>query len=69
MALANIAASWFASPLMSGLVSVGIFWLIQKFMLRARKPVAVGLNILPSIYGATVAVNILSVLLDGPKRK
>ncbi|XP_063979518.1 sodium-dependent phosphate transporter 2 [Diachasmimorpha longicaudata] len=67
MALANIAASWFASPMMSGLVSVGIFWLIQKFILRARKPVDMGLSALPAIYGATIAVNILSVLLDGPK--
>lgn len=69
MALMNIAASWFASPLLSGSVSVVIFWLLQKSVLETRKPLDNGLTILPFAYGLTVAINILSVALDGPKRK
>lgn len=68
MALLNIAGSWFASPLLSGTVSVLIFWLIKKSILQTRKPLEQGLRILPIFYGLTVSVNILSVILDGPKR-
>lgn len=67
MALANIAASWFASPLLSGIVSVSIFWIIRKSVLRAEKPIERGLNILPIAYGLTIAVNVMSVVHDGPK--
>ncbi|XP_034937476.1 sodium-dependent phosphate transporter 2 [Chelonus insularis] len=67
MALINIAASWFASPLLSGTVSVLIFLLIKKSILYSRNPLEQGLRVLPIIYGLTVAVNILSVVLDGPK--
>ncbi|XP_053595632.1 sodium-dependent phosphate transporter 2 [Microplitis demolitor] len=67
MALLNIAGSWFASPLLSGTVSVLIFWLIKKSILQTRKPLEQGLRILPIFYGLTVSVNILSVILDGPK--
>ncbi|XP_020295927.1 sodium-dependent phosphate transporter 2 [Pseudomyrmex gracilis] len=67
MALANIAASWVASPILSGIVSVSIFGILSKFVLQSNKPFEQGLRILPVAYGITVAVNIMSVLLDGPK--
>ncbi|XP_043285110.1 sodium-dependent phosphate transporter 2 isoform X2 [Venturia canescens] len=67
MALANIAASWFASPILSGVVSVSIFWIIRKAILHAKKPFERGLHILPIAYGLTIAVNVLSVVHDGPK--
>ncbi|KAF7996510.1 hypothetical protein HCN44_002142 [Aphidius gifuensis] len=67
IALANIAASWFASPLLSGLVSVLIYWLIKNIVLKSNKPIEQGLRVLPIVYGLTVAINILSVVLDGPK--
>ncbi|KAG5322604.1 S20AA protein, partial [Pseudoatta argentina] len=66
-ALGNIAASWFASPILSGIVSVSIFWMIKKTVLQSNKPFEQGLHILPIIYGLTVAVNIMSIALDGPK--
>jgi sodium-dependent phosphate transporter len=69
MALINIAASWFASPILSGIVSAGIFWLLRKFVLHSKKPFEQGLYILPVVYGLTVAVNIMSIALDGPKRE
>ncbi|KAG5343553.1 S20AA protein, partial [Acromyrmex charruanus] len=67
IALGNIAASWFASPILSGIVSVSIFWMIRKTVLQSNKPFEQGLHILPIIYGLTVAVNIMSIALDGPK--
>ncbi|XP_011268038.2 sodium-dependent phosphate transporter 1-A [Camponotus floridanus] len=67
IALANIAASWFASPVLSGTVSSGIFWLLRKYVLNSNDPFEQGLYFLPMAYGLTVAVNILSIVLDGPK--
>ncbi|XP_043476451.1 sodium-dependent phosphate transporter 2 [Leptopilina heterotoma] len=66
-ALRNIAASWFASPLLSGTVSVIIFWLIRKTVLLSNEPLKQGLNILPLAYGLTIAINVLSIAHDGPK--
>lgn len=65
LALVNIAASWFASPVLSGCVSAAIFWLIRKFVLRSAQPFETGLHILPLAYGLTVAVNVMSVAHDG----
>ncbi|EFN85397.1 Sodium-dependent phosphate transporter 1-A [Harpegnathos saltator] len=67
IALAHIAASWFASPVLSGIVSFLIFWLLRKSVLRSSKPFEQGLNILPVAYGLTIAVNVMSIALDGPK--
>ncbi|XP_076661429.1 na[+]-dependent inorganic phosphate cotransporter type III [Halictus rubicundus] len=67
IALANIAASWFASPVLSGIVSGAIFWLLRKSVLQSNKPLEQGLRILPLAYGLTVAVNVISVAHDGPK--
>ncbi|XP_011864585.1 PREDICTED: sodium-dependent phosphate transporter 1-A isoform X2 [Vollenhovia emeryi] len=67
IALANIAASWFASPLLSGVMSASIFWLLRKSVLQSNKPFERGLHILPIAYGLTVAINIMSIALDGPK--
>jgi len=50
-------------------VSVSIFWIIRKIVLQSNKPFEQGLHILPIVYGLTVAVNIMSIALDGPKRK
>lgn len=69
MALVNIAASWFASPVFSGLVSVSIFWLIRKFIIRSTEPLEKGLKMLPLAYSLTIAVNVLSIAMDGPKRE
>ncbi|XP_017882238.1 sodium-dependent phosphate transporter 1-B [Ceratina calcarata] len=67
IALANIAASWFASPILSGIVSGAIFWVLSKSVLESNRPLERGLHILPLVYGLTVAINIISVAHDGPK--
>jgi len=38
-------------------------------VLQSKKPFEQGLHILPIAYGLTVAINIMSIALDGPKRK
>ncbi|XP_046479080.1 sodium-dependent phosphate transporter 1-A isoform X1 [Neodiprion pinetum] len=67
VALGSIAASWFASPVLSGLVSASIFLTLRKTVLQASKPLDRGLRILPLAYGLTIATNVLSVAHDGPK--
>lgn len=69
VALGSIAASWFASPVLSGLVSVSIYILLRKIVLRANEPLEKGLKFLPLAYGLTIATNVLSVAHDGPKRE
>jgi len=65
--LATIVASWFISPVMSGLVSVILFLLIQRFILRSPSPLVPGLRSLPLFYGVTIAINAFSICHDGPE--
>lgn len=65
--LGTIVGSWFISPVLSGLMSVTLFWLIRKFILCAKNPLKAGLRSLPLFYGVTLAVNIFSIVHDGPK--
>lgn len=67
MSLITIAVSWIISPVMSGLISIIIFMLINRFILKASKPLNNGLVALPFIYGITVFINVLSITLDGSK--
>ncbi|XP_055856807.1 sodium-dependent phosphate transporter 1 [Episyrphus balteatus] len=65
--LATIVGSWFVSPVMSGIVSISLFVLIRKFILRASDPLKAGLASLPVFYGVTFFINFISIVLDGPK--
>ncbi|CAG4925524.1 unnamed protein product [Colias eurytheme] len=65
--LGAIVLSWFISPVLSGTVSALLYWLVRRFILRASQPLTAGLHALPFFYGATVAVNVISVVHDGPK--
>ncbi|XP_055908029.1 sodium-dependent phosphate transporter 2 [Eupeodes corollae] len=65
--LATIVGSWFISPVMSGIVSISLFILIRKFILRASDPLKAGLASLPVFYGVTFFINLISIVLDGPK--
>lgn len=55
--------------MLSGIVSGAIFWVLRKSVLQSSKPLEQGLHILPLAYGLTVAINVMSVAHDGPKRK
>ncbi|XP_053693492.1 sodium-dependent phosphate transporter 2 [Sabethes cyaneus] len=65
--LGTIVGSWFISPVLSGAMSVFLFWMIRKFILNARNPLKAGLLSLPLFYGVTLAVNVFSIVHDGPK--
>lgn len=65
--LGTIVLSWFVSPVLSGLVSVLLYILIRKFILKAPSPLSSGLRALPMFYGFTIAVNTFSIFHDGPK--
>lgn len=67
--LITIAASWIVSPVMSGLISVAIFMLINRFILKANRPLRAGLISLPFIYAITIFINVLSITWDGSKCK
>lgn len=67
--LITIAASWIVSPVMSGLISVAIFMIINRFILNANRPFRAALISLPFVYGITVFINVLSITWDGSKRK
>ncbi|XP_022218245.1 sodium-dependent phosphate transporter 1-B [Drosophila obscura] len=65
--LLTIVGSWFISPVMSGIVSILLFLAIRRFILRAQEPLKAGFRSLPIFYGVTFFINVISVVLDGPK--
>jgi len=65
--LGTIVASWFISPVLSGLMSVVLFKLIRHFILLRPHPLVPGLRALPFFYGITILVNVFSVVHNGPK--
>lgn len=67
--LATIVGSWFVSPVMSGLMSVGLYMGINKYILQTKNPLKSGLWSLPIFYGITLFVNVFSIVHDGPKCK
>ncbi|EDX10046.1 GD14287 [Drosophila simulans] len=65
--LGTIVGSWFISPVLSGVVSILLFLAIRRFILRAQEPLKAGFRSLPIFYGVTFFINVISVVLDGPK--
>lgn len=65
--LGTIIASWFISPVLSGLTSIFIFWIIKRFILTKPDPLESGLMALPIFYGFTILINVFSIVHDGPK--
>lgn len=64
--LIKIVASWFISPVLSGMLSAAIFYCLGRFVLRRKDAFDRGLFVLPFIYGATIFVNVFALVLDGP---
>ncbi|KAG0713384.1 Sodium-dependent phosphate transporter 2 [Chionoecetes opilio] len=62
----KIVASWFVSPVLSGIMSGALYMLLNKLILKKEKPLEPGLRILPFIYGITLLVNVFSIVHDGP---
>ncbi|CAF0825488.1 unnamed protein product [Adineta ricciae] len=63
---AKIGGSWFASPALAGIISIGVFIVIRKFILEQNDQLRVGLRWLPVFYGVTIMINVFSILLSAP---
>ncbi|XP_043940194.1 sodium-dependent phosphate transporter 1 [Protopterus annectens] len=65
MQLLKIVASWFISPLLSGIMSAVLFVFVRMFILRKEDPVPNGLRALPVFYACTIAINVFSIIYSG----
>ncbi|XP_061529250.1 sodium-dependent phosphate transporter 1-A [Phycodurus eques] len=63
--LLRIVASWFLSPLLSGILSGILFYFVRKFILNQADPLPNGLQALPVFYSITVGINVLSIMFTG----
>uniref|UniRef100_S4RVS7 Phosphate transporter n=1 Tax=Petromyzon marinus TaxID=7757 RepID=S4RVS7_PETMA len=63
--LISIVASWFVSPLLSGIMSAIFFFMVRFFILNKDDPVPNGLRALPLFYGVVMWVNCFSIMLTG----
>ncbi|NWS48565.1 S20A1 protein, partial [Probosciger aterrimus] len=63
--LLKIVLSWFISPLLSGIMSAILFFLVQRFILHKADPVPNGLRALPVFYACTVGINLFSIMYTG----
>ncbi|KAF7269946.1 ribosomal protein LP0 isoform X1 [Rhynchophorus ferrugineus] len=67
LTLGKIVGSWFISPLLSGICSITILWIIKTCILQKPDPLEAGLTALPLFYSFTILVNVFSIVMDGPK--
>ncbi|XP_063788018.1 sodium-dependent phosphate transporter 1 [Pseudophryne corroboree] len=63
--LLRIVLSWFISPLLSGIMSALLFFLVRMFILRKPDPVPNGLRALPVFYACTIGINLFSIMYTG----
>ncbi|XP_028749218.1 sodium-dependent phosphate transporter 1 isoform X1 [Peromyscus eremicus] len=63
--LIKIVMSWFVSPLLSGIMSGILFFLVRAFILRKADPVPNGLRALPVFYACTIGINLFSIMYTG----
>ncbi|KAM9735727.1 sodium-dependent phosphate transporter 1-B [Menidia menidia] len=63
--LVHIVASWFLSPLLSGIMSGVVFYFVRMFILHKKDPVPNGLKALPVFYAVTMGINLFSIMFSG----
>uniref|UniRef100_A0A671TD58 Phosphate transporter n=1 Tax=Sinocyclocheilus anshuiensis TaxID=1608454 RepID=A0A671TD58_9TELE len=63
--LLRIVASWFLSPVLSGIMSAILFYFVRKFILQKKDPVPNGLRALPFFYAVTMGINLFSIMFTG----
>lgn len=63
--LLRIVASWFLSPLLSGIASGIVFYFVRMFILQKKDPVPNGLKALPVFYAITMGINMFSIMFTG----
>lgn len=62
-----IVASWFLSPIMSGLLSTVLFVIYRKLVLTKENPLEPGLRVVPVFYALVLIINCISIFIDGPE--
>jgi sodium-dependent phosphate transporter len=65
--LGMIVASWFVSPVLSGIITILIFMVVKYFILNKKDPLEPGLRFLPIFYSLTIVLNAFSIFYDGPE--
>ncbi|XP_042327490.1 sodium-dependent phosphate transporter 1 [Sceloporus undulatus] len=63
--LLKVVLSWFISPLLSGIMSAALFFLVRTFILSKVDPVPNGLRALPIFYACTIGINLFSIMYSG----
>ncbi|XP_043105902.1 sodium-dependent phosphate transporter 1-B isoform X2 [Puntigrus tetrazona] len=63
--LLRIVASWFLSPVLSGIMSAVLFYFVRMFILQKKDPVPNGLKALPFFYAVTMGINLFSIMFTG----
>uniref|UniRef100_A0A8R1TYY7 Phosphate transporter n=1 Tax=Onchocerca volvulus TaxID=6282 RepID=A0A8R1TYY7_ONCVO len=63
----HIVASWFLSPILSGVVSALLYIIVDHSVLRRKNPFRNGLRILPIFYWLCIAFNVFTVSYHGSK--
>ncbi|KAI1697148.1 phosphate transporter family domain-containing protein [Ditylenchus destructor] len=61
----KIFASWFVSPVLSGIVSVLFFLFLDHTVLRRSNPLKCGLLLLPVLYFICISVNVFAIAYEG----
>uniref|UniRef100_A0A8C2QA67 Phosphate transporter n=1 Tax=Cyprinus carpio TaxID=7962 RepID=A0A8C2QA67_CYPCA len=67
--LLRIVASWFLSPVLSGIMSAVLFYFVRMFILQKKDPVPNGLRALPFFYSFTMGINLFSIMFTGAPSK
>nr|XP_056716268.1 sodium-dependent phosphate transporter 1 [Euleptes europaea] len=63
--LLKVVLSWFISPLLSGIMSAVLFFVVRMFILSKADPVPNGLRALPIFYACTIGINLFSIMYSG----
>ncbi|GMT25370.1 hypothetical protein PFISCL1PPCAC_16667 [Pristionchus fissidentatus] len=61
----RIFASWIISPLLSGVVSICFYVLVDHLVLRQSNPLRSGLAVLPFIYFIAFSFNVFAIVYEG----
>ncbi|KAI6190356.1 Phosphate transporter [Aphelenchoides bicaudatus] len=67
MEIVKIIASWFISPLMSGIISTILYLIVDHVVLRRPQPLVAGLAVLPVFYFVCIVFITFSVSYQGSK--
>ena len=63
-----IIVSWFASPIVTGCISAGLFLLLRSVVLRRNNALVKSLMVLPFAVALTLFINIYFVFTKGAKK-